>query len=601
MFSISVKHLTSTGKFLTSRSMGSSTGRIKPVIKHYDIAISYTIDETNGNVPTVISANFPSGKYEALNYTPSWDHHLFAGWFDSSAAPTISVPVGTKIKPNDNIVYNRSVVYARWQIPVTITFDATTNGGQMPSGWVSPDYYEGQPYGTLPQPTKSGEVFLGWFTSGGTRVTESSTVTTGTLTARYMEVVYDTSFEVTTASSYRKAGIYSTTALNSSKPTVVDWGDGTTDVVYGNISQLVHTYSSNGTFTMRVNDSISSIALSTNNSTWYSTTTNNSTSIRKILALSANITSLPSYAFYHCQQIRDVVLSPGSSNLTLGTYAFSYCFYQSSAVGTIDLSPRKINLIPNYCFYYCRYLKGITWPQELKSIGGSAFRYCFYYASSTGTVEIPEGVTSISGIYAFYGCSYLTAVTLPSTLTNLNNYTFSVCTRLVTITSNRSTAPTVSSYTFGSNTSSYTGRTAYSAGTNKLYVPAGATGYNASYWSSVLLDSTKCGFTLEEMASGKTLPVTIVGSGYGGNTSYSMTIDDVGGTLTITNMYGNYSFADASNWRIMDFRATSTTESFVIMETATNSNIVVGLKTYGCSEDFVGYSGAIIDSADFEP
>ena len=569
MFSHAIKHIndsvTNGTKFVVSRVMGNVIGTVKPVRKHYDMAISYTIHEGDGNTPTIVNVNFPSDKYTALDYTPVWEHHRFAGWRANSTS-------GPIVTSNDSIVYGIKDIYASWQSPTTVTFDATTNGGQMPSGWTAPDYYEGQPYGTLPKPTKSGEVFLGWFTSGGTRVTESSAVTAGTLTARYAAVTYDTSFQVTTTSSYRKTGIYSATSRNTSNPTVVDWGDGTTDIVYGNISQLAHAYSSNGTFTVQVNDNISNIALSTNNSTWYDTTSQNRYTVKKLTALGANITALPSaafmycsamtdvllpsnasfktipqncfaycnvlkpvaipstvttitdrafqyingsqftsvtipsavtsigqYAFYNCNYLKSITFEASSSTLTLGTYTFANCFYQSSAVGTIDLSPRKITSIPNYCFYYCRYLKGITWPQGLTFIGGSAFRYCFYYQASTGTVKIPEGVTSISSTYAFANCLYLTAVTLPSTLTNLNNYTFYYCTRLATITSFRSTAPTVSAATFGNNTTYYTGRTSYSAGTNKLRVPAGATGYNASYWSSVLLYSTKCGFTLEEM------------------------------------------------------------------------------------------------------
>jgi hypothetical protein len=58
------------------------------------------------------------------------------------------------------------------------------------------------------------------------------------------------------------------------------------------------------------------------------------------------------------------------------------------------------------------------------------------------------------------------------------------------------TAPTVKSATFGYLTDNYTGRNNYDKGTNILYVPSDATGYNASYWSSVLLNSTKCGFTI---------------------------------------------------------------------------------------------------------
>ena len=478
------------------------------------------------------------------------------------------------ISPSDKIIYDAKLISAVWQSPTTVTFDATTNGGQMPSDWTAPDYYEGQPYGTLPTPTKSGEVFLGWFDGSGNRVTESTAITSSntSLTARYAAITYDTSFEVTTTSSYKKAGIYSATSRNSSNPTVVDWGDGSYNVVYGNISQLVHEYATVGTFTIQVNNNISSIGFSwsSDDTAWTRTTTHNNYILKKIKTLSSNITSLPTgafmrceglqqgliptnasftiipqncfayctsmlpltipsnvttignrafqnisasqfntitipatvttidqYAFYCCYYLHPVFAS-GSANLTLGDFSFAYCGFQGSAF-IIDLSPRRITTIPSYCFYYCRYLKGVTWPQELKSIGGSAFWYCFNYAASTGTVEIPEGVTSISGTNAFRSCFYLTAVTLPSTLTTLNNYTFSSCTRLATITSNRSTAPTVSSTTFGNSTGSYTGRTSYSAGTNKLYVPAGATGYNASYWASVLLDSTKCGFTLEEM------------------------------------------------------------------------------------------------------
>lgn len=672
IFSYAVKHLSDTGTVLASRVMGTSSGIMKAVRKHYDMPMQYTIDKCNGNAPTAVNVYFPSGTYDALDYTPTWSGHRFVGWYTTSATPSTTAPTsGTQVQKGDSVVFDRSTVYARWQLPTTVTFDATTNGGQMPSGWVSPDYYIGQPYGTLPTPTKSGEVFLGWFTSGGTRVTESSAVTTGTLTARYAAVTWATTYSCTTTSSYKNTGIYSANRYSSSAPIVVDWGDGTTDVVYGNISQLAHTYPSVATYTVRISDNISTFCPSYSNSTWYQTTSQNRYTFKKVLTLSSKVTQLSTYAFYYCSAMTDAIIpsgatsipiqcfyycpqlksssvqlpstvttigagafyycnssnfnsiaipgactsigsrafyqcyylhpifESGSAALTLSTYSFSYCGYNGSAF-TIDLSPRKMTSIPNYCFQYCRYLKAISWPQGITSVGANAFSYCFNYSTSTGIVEIPEGVTNISGAYAFRDCLYLTAVTLPSTLTNLNNYTFYNCTRLTTITSNRSTAPTVSSATFGNSTNYYTGRTSYSAGTNKLYVPAGATGYNASYWADPLCSSTKCGFTLEEMASGKTLPVTIVGSGYGGSTSYSMTIDDVGGTLTITNISGDYSFSSASYWSILDVRATSTTESFVIIETATHSNIVVGLKAYGCSEDFVGCNGAIIDSADFE-
>jgi hypothetical protein len=392
-------------------------------------------------------------------------------------------------------------VYARWQLPTAVTFDATTNGGAMPSGWSAPYYYAGQPYGTLPTPTKSGEVFLGWFTSGGTRITTATNVPSGggTLTARYAAVTYATQWEVYCSStSYRKTGIYSTTSRNSANPTVVSWGDGAIDVVYGNISQLVHEYASTGTYTVGVNDSISSLALSTSSSTWYGTTTSNRYNVRKLLALSPHVTSLPSYAFYYCYNLWSVTFGGSGESLTLGMYCFYYCAGGGTAA-TFDLSGRKITSIPNYCFYYCYYLKNFAWPSGVTSIGSYAFRNCWYYSSSTNTVAIPEGVTSV-GTYCFAYCYYLTAVTLPTTLATLSNQMFYYCQRLATIHANRTTAPSVSSATFGSSTTSYTGRASYSAGTNRLYVPTGATGYDASYWADPLCSSTKCGFTKEEVS-----------------------------------------------------------------------------------------------------
>lgn len=498
MFSVAVKHLATTGRFLASRVLGVAGGRFKPVRTHYDIRVPYTIHPENGGASTDAVGLFPSGKYDALATAPIWTGHRFAGWYTTASTPAQAADTsGTAVAAADAIVLGRSDVYARWQLPATVAFDATTNGGAMPSGWTSPDYYEGQPFGTLPTPTKSGEVFLGWFTSGGSRITTDTNVPAGggTLTARYAAVTYATQWEVNcTSASYLKTGIYSATSRNSANPTVVDWGDGTYDVVYGNISQLVHTYASTGTRTVGVSDNISAFALSTSSTTFCQTTTSNYYNVRRILKISPNVTSLPNYAFYYLYYLYSVVLGGNGESLTLGSYCFYYAM-RSGTAGTADLSGRKITSIPTYCFYYCYYLKNLSWPSGLTSIQASAFRYCWYYSSSSAAIAIPEGVTSIGGTYAFANCSYLTAVTLPTTLTNLNNYTFYYCTRLATIYANRTTAPTVSAATFGNGTTYYTGRTSYSAGTNRLYIPSGATGYDASYWADPLCSSTKCGFT----------------------------------------------------------------------------------------------------------
>lgn len=56
-----------------------------------------------------------------------------------------------------------------------------------------------------------------------------------------------------------------------------------------------------------------------------------------------------------------------------------------------------------------------------------------YTENATGTVVIPDGVTSI-GDFAFYGCSGLTSVTIPGSVTSIGESAFSGCSSLASVT-----------------------------------------------------------------------------------------------------------------------------------------------------------------------
>ena len=85
--------------------------------------------------------------------------------------------------------------------------------------------------------------------------------------------------------------------------------------------------------------------------------------------------------------------------------------------------------IGSSAFQGCSGLTSITIPNSVTSIGHSAFRDC----SGLTSITIPNSVTSIGG-YAFYGCSGLTSVTIPNSVTKIDESTFYNCTGLTSIT-----------------------------------------------------------------------------------------------------------------------------------------------------------------------
>lgn len=188
-----VKHIThsegaSPNHVLVSRAMGKVGGKVKPSLAYAELDFVYRVDLANGETPISRTTTFPSGKYEALDFTPLWDAHRFIGWFGYSAEPSASIPdMSGEVTSKSQVKFMLRTVYAHWQLPITVTFDATTNGGVMPDEWVAPHYYAGQSYGELPKPTHDSLSFTGWYDSAGNRITAASIVPEGgaILTARY--------------------------------------------------------------------------------------------------------------------------------------------------------------------------------------------------------------------------------------------------------------------------------------------------------------------------------------------------------------------------------------------------------------------------------
>ncbi len=119
----------------------------------------------------------PTSKSVTYNSTygelpkPTWKGHVFQGWFTAETG-------GTQITKDSKVTITANqTLYAQWILnSYTITLDP--NDGTDETTSIRATWSKG--YGTLPELTRAGYTFLGWFTAadGGTEVTVSTTVAT---------------------------------------------------------------------------------------------------------------------------------------------------------------------------------------------------------------------------------------------------------------------------------------------------------------------------------------------------------------------------------------------------------------------------------------
>ncbi len=114
-------------------------------------------------------------------------------------------------------------------------------------------------------------------------------------------------------------------------------------------------------------------------------------------------------------------------------------FYEKKTLERVIL-PNNVKTIGNSAFSYCEQLKPVIFPNTLKSIG----TYAFYRTYNIGDVVLPEGLTFMDN-NAFQE-SRLTSVTFPSTLKTINSSCFYGCGYLRNITFNNQV--TIESYAF---------------------------------------------------------------------------------------------------------------------------------------------------------
>jgi len=202
----------SGGTKVTSSTTVTATSN-HTLYAHWIAVLTVTFN-ANGGTCSESSRTVKTGNTYGTLPTPTRSGYEFNGWYTASSS-------GTKVTSSTTITATSNhTLYAHWTAVPTVTFDA--NGGTCSTS--SKKLRTGETYGTLPTPTRTGYTFTGWYTSGGSKITSTTTVTTTsnhTLTARWTakQVVVTYNANGGTCSTASKTVTYDSTYGTLASPT----------------------------------------------------------------------------------------------------------------------------------------------------------------------------------------------------------------------------------------------------------------------------------------------------------------------------------------------------------------------------------------------
>lgn len=116
--------------------------------------------------------------------------------------------------------------------------------------------------------------------------------------------------------------------------------------------------------------------------------------------------------FWNCQQLKDVVIEEGTSDITTGMFACCTSLEQISI-------PDSVTYIGSTAFSSCTMLNAVTIGNGVKNINSWTFIDC----TALQEIKIPDSTETI-GDWAFSGCTTLTTVTIGSGMRDISSYAF---------------------------------------------------------------------------------------------------------------------------------------------------------------------------------
>ena len=160
----------------------------------------------------------------------------------------------------------------------------------------------------------------------------------------------------------------------------------------------------------------------------------------RIVTIPDSMESISFYAFEGCSSLMSITFGENSQLTDIDSNAFSGC----SNLTSITI-PDSVMSIGRYAFKGCSSMNSITIPFVGATKNGTANRHFGYifgaYSDDYNEDDVPEslktviitGGATVAGS-AFHGCSNLTNITLPDSVTSIGNYAFQGCSSLTSIT-----------------------------------------------------------------------------------------------------------------------------------------------------------------------
>jgi len=401
------------------------------VIKTQPTNLTYTHGDTLDLTGLVVTLNYSTGQSEEVDYeyfpiksiTTSPDHGIILDNSTHNRQP-VKITYGSKFCNTGNLIININPVYTDFNISGTGTFT-----------------YDGKPK-TVTITPKEGK-------STGNIIVKYNDSTTAPSAVGY----YDVTFDISAATGYNAAsGFYAGRLwISNVTPTAADFNISGTGTFNCNGSSKIVTIipkegKSTGNITVKYNGStIAPSAVGTYTVTFdVATSTNfNSASglsagtitidaiFENIAALKTYLDSKPANNTSNPYNVALNVSDLGGEANNSGSIGNALINNKNKYV-SLDLLGSTITKIPDNAFrtwFGCTSLTNITIPDSVTSIGEFAFLDC----TSLTNVTIPNSVTSI-GSSAFRGCTKFTNVTIPNSVTSIGSSAFGGCTSLVSVT-----------------------------------------------------------------------------------------------------------------------------------------------------------------------